>query len=78
MRQIADTRPDQRRLLSYVEQLQRQGMSEREISDTLYQELTENRTPNPTTKQHLADLRTRLFGARSERSSAQKSGPSGH
>jgi hypothetical protein len=65
MRQIADTRPDQRRLMSYVEQLQRQGMSEREISDTLYQELTENRTPDPTTKRHLAALRTRLFGGRS-------------
>jgi hypothetical protein len=62
MRYQIDTRPDQQRMMSYVEQLQRQGMSEREISDTLYQELTEQRTMgSPTTKRHLTASKTFLF-----------------
>lgn len=62
MRHETETRPDQHRLMIFVEQLQSQGMSEREISDTLRLELTEER-PADTTRRPFAAWKTQLFGS---------------
>ena len=67
MRRETDTRPNQHRLMIFVEQLQSRGMSEREINDTLCLELTEERTADPTTRRFAA-LKTQLFGGRFSRS----------
>jgi hypothetical protein len=77
MRHETDTRPDQHRLMIFVEQLQSQGMSEREINDTLCRELeirdplcresTEERTTDPT-RRYVATFKTQLLGGRFNRS----------
>jgi hypothetical protein len=68
MRQETETRPEQYRLMSYIEHLQRQGTPERAITDVLYQELTEQRTANRMTKRCFAALKTSRFGNRFGRS----------